>query len=139
VQSVLLDAGPMVALFSKGDIHHSKFDDAIRSLSKSGLLLMSTWPCVVEATHLLDAPLNVELLDWIGMGGVAIYNFDLEALQSMTGWMRRYSDSKRQMDLADASLYWLAADSGVRTILTTDLNDFRRYRLPGGAWFNILD
>jgi predicted nucleic acid-binding protein len=32
------------------------------------------------------------------------------------------------MDLADASLYWLAAETGVTEILTVDVADFSRYR-----------
>jgi len=35
--------------------------------------------------------------------------------------MRRYSErGKREMDLADASLYWLAAETGLTEILTVD-------------------
>jgi predicted nucleic acid-binding protein len=36
------------------------------------------------------------------------------------------------MDLADASLLWLAHEHGVRRIATLDRRDFGIYRLPGG-------
>ena len=42
------------------------------------------------------------------------------------------------MDLADASLYWLACESGVTRIFTVDVRDFSRYRLPDGRAFEIL-
>jgi uncharacterized protein len=42
------------------------------------------------------------------------------------------------MDLADASLLWLAADTGVRRIMTMDVQDFSRYWLPDGQAFEIL-
>jgi predicted nucleic acid-binding protein len=42
------------------------------------------------------------------------------------------------MDLADASLYWLAAETGVTEILTVEVMDFTRYRLPGGKSFTLL-
>jgi predicted nucleic acid-binding protein len=42
------------------------------------------------------------------------------------------------MDLADASLYWLAVETGVTEILTVDVTDFSRYRLPGGKSFTLL-
>jgi len=45
---------------------------------------------------------------------------------------------KREMDFADASLYWLATETGVTEIMTTDVTDFSRYRLPGGRSFNLL-
>lgn len=35
-------------------------------------------------------------------------------------------------DLADASLLWVAEQTGVCGILTIDLRDFGAYRLPGG-------
>jgi uncharacterized protein len=40
--------------------------------------------------------------------------------------------------LADASLVWLAADTGVTTVMTLDVRDFSRYRLPDGRSFDIL-
>jgi hypothetical protein len=46
--------------------------------------------------------------------------------------MRRHSErGKRELDLADASLYWLAAETGVTEILTVDVADFSRYRQNG--------
>jgi predicted nucleic acid-binding protein len=41
------------------------------------------------------------------------------------------------MDLADASLYWLATETGVTQILTVDVTDFSRYRLSGGKAFTL--
>ena len=52
--------------------------------------------------------------------------------------MRRYTDRKRDMDLADASLYWLAQETSVRRIMTVDVADFSRYRLPDGTRFELL-
>ncbi|MGH8598289.1 MAG: hypothetical protein ACREXT_16680 [Gammaproteobacteria bacterium] len=42
------------------------------------------------------------------------------------------------MDLADASLYWLAIETTVTDIITIDVADFSRYRLPDGASFTLL-
>jgi predicted nucleic acid-binding protein len=53
--------------------------------------------------------------------------------------MRRYSEAyKREMDFADASLYWLAVETGVNELLTVDVTDFSRYRLPGRKAFSLL-
>ena len=75
-------------------------------------------------------------------GGATVYPFDLEALKTMVEWMRRYTQMpRRQMDLADVSLVWLvwlAHDIGVVRIMTTDLHDFSRYRLPNGRAFETL-
>ena len=136
--SALLDAGPMVALFAPDDAHHRRFDALIRELSPKGLRLLTTWPCVVEAAYLLDAPQRFELLRWIELGAAQVVPFDAHHLGDIAAWMRRYTDRKRDMDVAAASLYWLAADMGVRRILTVDEADFRRYRLPDGKHFELL-
>ena len=36
------------------------------------------------------------------------------------------------MDLANASLVWIAHESALREIMTVDVKDFARYRLPDG-------
>jgi len=73
------------------------------------------------------------------LGGAVVYPFESTHLGDFVRWMRRYSEAgKRDMDLADASLYWLAAETGVNEILTVDVTDFSRYRLPSGKSFTLL-
>ena len=50
--------------------------------------------------------------------------------------MHRYRE--HDIDFADAALVWLAERSGHRAILTVDDGDFRRFRLGGGARFDLL-
>lgn len=139
MRNVLIDAGPLIALFATDDAHHARYDQIMADAAADGIRLVSTWPCVIEASHILDAPLHFELLEWIAAGGVQIFPFDAAHLLTMLPWMRRYSrTSKREMDLADASLIWLAHETGVREIMTTDINDFSRYRLPDGAALKLL-
>jgi hypothetical protein len=53
--------------------------------------------------------------------------------------MRCYTETPRtQMDLADASLVWLASDTGIARVMTMDVRDFSRYRLADGRSFEIL-
>jgi predicted nucleic acid-binding protein len=139
VRNVLIDGGPLVALFATDDRHHAQFDAQIADMAEAGLRLLSTWPCVVEAAYLLNPPQRFEMLHWIELGGVQIYPFEPHHLGDMIARMQRYTEpGKREMDLADASLYWLAAETGIADILTIDLADFSRYRLPDGATFNVL-
>lgn len=139
MRSVLIDAGPLIALFAVDDRHHARFDALVTDLSGQGLQLMTTWPCVVEASYLLDVPQRFELLRWLEAGGAVVYPLESHHLGEMVGWMQRYTESgKREMDLADASLYWLAHETGVVEIMTTDVADFARYRLPNGRAFVLL-
>jgi predicted nucleic acid-binding protein len=53
--------------------------------------------------------------------------------------MARYTAEPRtEMDLADASLVWLAQDTNTLNVMTMDVRDFSRYRLPDGRSFEIL-
>ena len=81
--------------------------------------LLTTWPCITEASYLLASPHRFEMLKWIQLGGVVVYPFEPLDLAQMLPWMRRYSErGKREMDLADASLCWLAVETGVTEIMT---------------------
>jgi predicted nucleic acid-binding protein len=139
VRSALLDAGPLVALFAIDDKHHIRFDSQIAALAADGLRLLTTWPCIVEAAYLLDAPQRFEMLGWIELGGAQVYPFEPNHLADMVEWMRKYTKvGKREMDLADASLYWLAVETSITEIMTVDVADFARYRLPDGSAFSLL-
>ena len=103
------------------------------------LPLVTTWPCVVEAAYPLRAKLRFEMLDWIGRGAVQVFPFDPAHLLAMLPWMKRYGTStRRDMDFADASLLWPAHETGLREIMTTDVYDFSRYRLPDSAALALL-
>jgi uncharacterized protein len=139
VRSCLIDSGPLIALFAVDDHHHARFDGLVKELSVDGLRLITTWPCIVEASYLLEIPQRFEMLKWIELGGAVVYPFEPALLGDIVRWMRRYSErGRREMDLADASLYWLAAETGLTEILTVDVSDFSRYRLPRGKAFNLL-
>jgi len=139
VRNVLLDAGPQIAIFAVDDRHHHHYDALISELSATGLRLLTTWPCVVEASYLLGVPQRYELLRWIELGGVIVYPFSPHDLAEIVGWMETYTEvGKREMDFADATLYWVATATGVGEVMTTDVRDFSRYRLPDGQPFSIL-
>ena len=139
MRSVLIDAGPLIALFAVDDKHHDRYDQLISEISATGLRVVTTWPCIVEASYLLGIPQGFELLRWIELGGIVVYPFSPHHLGDMAAWMETYStDRKREMDFADATLYWVANETGIREIMTTDVRDFSRYRLPDGQSFAIL-
>lgn len=134
----LLDAGPLVALFAPDDVGHRHYRQLLMQ-TQPGWQLTTTWPCVVEASHLLSVPARWRMLRWVAAGGAAVFPLDAACLDELLTLMRRYTQSRRvQMDFADASLVWLAAETGVTLIWTMDVRDFYRYRLPDGRGFEIL-
>ena len=139
MRSVLLDAGPQIVLFATDDQYHAYYDKLISELSVTDLRLITTWPCVVEASYLLGIPLRYELLRWIELGGVVMHPFNPHKLADIVNWVENYTEAgKREMDFADATLYWVASETEVREIMTIDVRDFSRYRLPDGQSFSIL-
>ena len=125
--SVLADAGPLIALADRSDKHHRRVTAFLRRFKGR---LLTTWPVLAEACHFLPERLQIEFLRWSAAGGINVIELQESALASLADWKERYSNLP--MDLADASLLWVAQQSGVLQILTIDVRDFAVYRLPNG-------
>jgi predicted nucleic acid-binding protein len=94
---------------------------------------------VVEVCHFLGANAVQRFLRWVSEGGVIVFPFDVSNLPDLAELMARYTAEPRtEMDLADASLVWLAQDTNTLNVMTMDVRDFSRYRLPDGRHFEIL-
>jgi predicted nucleic acid-binding protein len=127
VQSVLVDAGPLIALADRSDKHHRRVTAFMRRYSGR---LLTTWPVLAETCHFLPERVQIELLRWADAGGLNVIELHESALAVLAGWKQQYLDLP--LDLADASLIWVAQHTGVLDILTIDLRDFSVYRLPNG-------
>lgn len=139
MSAALVDAGPLVAAFGERQRQGAHYRELFERASIERWLLSTTWPCVVEASHILAPTRRYAMLRWVAAGAVSVFPFDQETLEPMIDMMRRYAEAPRtEMDFADASLVWLASDTGVASIMTTDRRDFSRYRLADGRAFEIL-
>jgi len=138
--SALVDSGALVAVFGPDEADSTaRYLGLFEQASRERWSLSTTWPCVIEASYLVPPPRRYTLLRWIGGGGVSVFPFAQEALEDFVPLMARYTLQPRtEMDLADASLVWLAEQTGVTRIMTTDVRDFSRYRLADGRAFEIL-
>jgi len=137
--SALIDASAMVAIFGINEPAGERYQELLELAALECWALSTTWPCVVEASYLVPPPNRFALLNWLGRGGIAVFPFDQQALLDFVPLMQRYTERPRtEMDLADASLVWLAEETGVTTIMTQDVRDFSRYRLSSGRGFTIL-
>jgi uncharacterized protein len=125
MRNVLVDSGPLIALFDRSDNHHVRVKAFLRAFK--GVLLTS-WPVLTEVCHLLDfsAQCQLDFLRWVQRGGVTVEGLDHQALDEIIALMDKYHD--RPMDLADASLLVLALRNGIRHIISVD-SDFEIYRL----------
>jgi uncharacterized protein len=77
-----------------------------------------------------SAHAQADLLLWLHEGAmrerIRIASLQMEDLPGLSTMMRKYAE--RPMDLADASLVWLANNTGVTDIITIDRADFAVYR-----------
>ena len=129
--TVLADSGPLVALYNNKDRHHQRALDFFRAHGAQ-LHVWVTWEVISEVMYFLDfsAQVQGDFLDWLHLGHtqglVTIAALEPADLPGLANMMRKYAD--RPMDLADASLVWLANKTGVTDIITIDRADFAVYR-----------
>ncbi|MDR1997765.1 MAG: PIN domain-containing protein [Candidatus Margulisbacteria bacterium] len=125
--SVLIDAGPLIALFDKDDKYHKRIK---KFISGQKYQFISTVAVVTEVAHMLDFNVNVQLdfLEWIKNNGLNLCAIQQEDIPRIIELTKKYAD--RPMDFADATLVIAAEKIGVKTIISLDA-DFDIYRLPG--------
>lgn len=124
MKSILIDAGPLIALFDKSDSYHLK---AISFLKKIKRPLITTWPVVTETSYMLNFNLKVQMnfLEWIHRGGMEILEIDKGYIFRLIELTKKFNDVP--MDLADATLIVASEITGVREIASID-SDFYVYR-----------
>jgi hypothetical protein len=133
VQSIVVDAGPLIALFRRRDTHHARVK---RFLSANTPRLVSTLAVVAEVCHFLNADGKTALLTWIRRGGLSLQPLGADDFLEITAIIRRYAD--RGIDFADATLVWLADLVKTVDVMTIDRKDFLVYRVRGGRAFNLV-
>ncbi len=127
--SVLADTGPLVALFSARDTHHANAQAWFKSFRGN---LLTTWPVLTEVTHLLAHPhLVSRFMRWVSQGGAHVFEMPAQAVVEIAELMERYESSG--MDLADASLVWLADQIGIARVISIDEGGFSVFRTASGV------
>jgi predicted nucleic acid-binding protein len=124
---ILIDAGPIIALFDKDDSYHEKILNFIKD---KGFRFVTTTAVVTEVSHMLDFNVNVQMqfLEWIENDGIRLYEIKQKDIIEIIELTKKYKD--RPMDFADATLVIAAKRTGIKKIISID-SDFDIYRLPG--------
>jgi predicted nucleic acid-binding protein len=126
-KSILIDAGPLIALFDKDDKYHERIK---RFISLDKYQFVSTTAILTEVLYMLDFNINVQIdfLEWIMHKGLTLSDIQLGDIPRIIELTQKYAD--RPMDFADATLVIVAEKTGIRKIISID-SDFDIYRLPG--------
>jgi len=126
---ILVDTGPLVALFDPQDGQHDRCATALKAIREP---IVTTTPVLTEAFHILG-PASIgsdSLREFIEHGGLSVWFLDRTTLTRAFELMELYAD--HPMDLADASLVTAAEALGTRRVFTIDRNDFETYRVRRG-------
>lgn len=133
--TALVDTGALLAILDRDDPWHTRCVNAFESLE---LPLLTSAAVLTELFHLVGSSRRDVAAAWHFMrAGVvtigAIGDNDLGALERL---MDRYHD--QPMDLADATLVFLAERESLTTVLTVDNDDFETYRIGGRKRFRVV-
>ena len=127
LNTILIDTGPLTALFDKDDKHHKKIVEFIKG---KRFKFVTTTAVLTEVTHLLDFSVDAQInfLQWVLNNGVLLEEVGITDISRIIELTKKYSD--QPMDFADATLVIAAERTGIKKILSID-SDFDIYRLPG--------
>ncbi len=133
---ILVDTGPLVALFNPKDHHHLHCRTILQSLREP---LLTTTPVLTEAFHLLQpgSKSALALGAFVQKKGISVWQIDDECLIKALLLMEKYAD--KPIDFADASLVTAAQALDIQRIFTIDRNDFLAYRITFGHSFKHFE
>jgi uncharacterized protein len=139
LKRVLVDSGPLLALFNRADRWHHRCVEWVRE--NPGSHLVTTWPAATEVCALLSRRIgneaSLDFLRWSHRGGIEIDLPSPTSLAEVLVISERFADLP--FDLADASVAEAASRLRIRHVLTID-SDFEVYRDSGGKkLINVLD
>lgn len=134
MKKILIDSGPLIALFDSSDRYHHETMDFIKN---NKYPLITTLASITETLHLLDFNRNaqIDFLEWIRRGAVEIYNIENSDFKRLKELTEKYRDLP--MDFADSCLVYLAEKLNLDTIATID-RDFIIYRIHGRRKFKVI-
>lgn len=128
---VLVDSGPLIALFNGADRWHAPVRGWLQH--NPGATLLSTWCVATEVCALLARRLHneaaLDFLRWVQRGGLSLETAAEGSLTEVLRISERFASLP--FDLADASIAEAAARLKLRHVLSID-TDFDVYRDRAG-------
>ena len=134
MKKILIDSGPLIALFDRNDKYHFASVEFIRNNENQ---LITTIASITETLHLLDfsRDAQIDFLGWVNVGALNIEQISSDDFARIKELTMKYSDLP--MDFADACLVFLGEKFNISCIATID-RDFDVYRLKGKKTFTTF-
>ena len=135
-EPVLVDTGPLVALFNPNDRHHEDCKRAARDLPVGKTF--TCWPVIVEASYMLrHFPEKRDgLLDAVQSGDFQLLRLASDDIAAVREILKKYAD--QTVDLADASLLYLADRESIDDVFTIDRHHFGVFRKKNGKPLRMI-
>ncbi len=136
VEPVLVDAGPLIALYDANDPMHTACLEQAKLLPVGKAF--TCWPVLTEASYRLRryptdrAKLLSAVRDGI-YGLLPLHASDLDGIRAVFGTFH-----DQDVDLADAALVHLANRESMTRVFTLDRRHFGVYRTAKGQPFEVL-
>jgi predicted nucleic acid-binding protein len=130
VQDLLIDSGPLVALFDRSDNWHERVASYLKTYRGQ---LHASAATVTEAAWITSSASHqmlINLLAWLERGAVTVHNVEAGDFGRIATLATRYRSLRP--DFADLALLALAERLKTDRILTLDQRDFAVYRLRNG-------
>jgi len=138
MQRLLVDSGPLVALFDADDRWHRPVAEFLKGYRGE---LVTSAANVTEAawiTASVSDRMLANFLTWLHRGGVAVHNLEPQDFVRIAVLSAQYRTLRP--DFADLALLSLAERLKLDRILTLDKKDFTVYRLKNGRPLrNVLE
>jgi len=134
LKRIVIDSGPLIALFDKNDSYHNTAIDFIKTFKGE---LITNFAVVTEVTHLLDFSIKAQtnFIQWIINGGLIVVDILEKDLTRILELTIKYSDLP--MDFADGSLVVLCDRLKITEIASVD-KDFGIYRTKNKKSFENI-
>lgn len=135
-EAVLVDTGPLIALYNTRDPHHATCVERVQDLPVGKAY--TCWPVVCEAAYLLrryPRDLN-RLFEALAAEEFVLLPLAAADLAGARAVIERYAD--QECDFADAMLVHLADRENVQTVFTLDHRHFQVYRRSDSRRFRLL-
>jgi len=132
---VLIDTGPLVAIWDRSDQHHALCTETLRLIQPP---LWTTWPVLTEVAWLLrDQPQGLHrLYGGVETGFFRIAPLEESALAQIAVMQKRFQSLRPQ--LADMTLLLWAEQQQPSTIFTLDRRDFSVMQKKSRSQFALL-
>jgi predicted nucleic acid-binding protein len=132
---ILIDAGPLIALFDRDDAFHGR---VIEFIKDKKLKLITTLPVALEVYHMLDFDIMAQIVfsRWVSNKGLQVLHIGNLSIEEAINLMKKYID--HHLNITSASLFSAAKNMNINKIISIDFDYYVNLNIGGLKIENIF-